>query len=169
MSRRGNCYDNAAMESWFSTLKSELGERFETHAAAKEQLFDYIEVFYNQQRLHSAIGLRQPGRVRAGGAAGEASGVVNLSAGPDQAQLAHLGSEVDHLRRVSALHSRRDVSRIEPNGCQHPRPSPSERRDGARPRFVTHTDRGGLNTVANWLLVAPDLNVAEPETGRPVR
>jgi transposase InsO family protein len=60
MSRRGNCYDNAAMESWFSTLKSELGERFETNAAAKEQLFDYIEVFYNQQRLHSAIGYVSP-------------------------------------------------------------------------------------------------------------
>jgi transposase InsO family protein len=47
MSRRGNCYDNAAMESWFSTLKSELGERFESYALAKEQLFDYIEIFYN--------------------------------------------------------------------------------------------------------------------------
>ncbi len=60
MSRRGNCYDNAAAESWFSTLKSELGERFETNAAAKEQLFDYIEVFYNQRRLHSAIGYVSP-------------------------------------------------------------------------------------------------------------
>ena len=60
MSRRGNVYDNAAMESWFSTLKSELGERFETHGAAKEQLFDYIEVFYNQQRFHSAVGYVSP-------------------------------------------------------------------------------------------------------------
>jgi putative transposase len=60
MSRRGNCYDNAAMESWFSTLKAELGERFETNAAAKEQLFEYIEVFYNQQRRHSAIGYVSP-------------------------------------------------------------------------------------------------------------
>lgn len=60
MSRRGNCYDNAAAESWFSTLKFELGERFETNAAAKEQLFDYIEVFYNQRRLHSAIGYVSP-------------------------------------------------------------------------------------------------------------
>jgi putative transposase len=59
MSRRGNRYDNAAMESWFSTLKSELGERFQTNAAA-EELFDYIEVFYNQQRLHSAIGSVSP-------------------------------------------------------------------------------------------------------------
>jgi transposase InsO family protein len=60
MSRRGNCYDNAAMESWFSTLKSELGERFESYASAKEQLFDYIEVFYNQQRRHSALGYISP-------------------------------------------------------------------------------------------------------------
>jgi putative transposase len=60
MSRRGNCYDNAAMESWFSTLKSELGERFESAAHAKEQLFEYIEVFYNQQRMHSAIGYASP-------------------------------------------------------------------------------------------------------------
>jgi transposase InsO family protein len=60
MSRRGNCYDNAAMESWFSTLKSELGERFDTYGLAKEQLFDYIEVFYNQQRRHSALAYASP-------------------------------------------------------------------------------------------------------------
>jgi putative transposase len=60
MSRRGNCYDNAAMESWFSTLKNELGERFDTYGLAKEQLFDYIEVFYNQQRRHSALAYASP-------------------------------------------------------------------------------------------------------------
>ena len=60
MSRRGNCYDNAAMESWFSTLKSELGERFDTYGGAKEQLFDYIEVFYNHQRRHSALAYASP-------------------------------------------------------------------------------------------------------------
>jgi transposase InsO family protein len=60
MSRRGNCIDNAAMESWFSTLKSELGERFGSYGAAKEELFDYIEVFYNQQRRHSAIDYVSP-------------------------------------------------------------------------------------------------------------
>jgi transposase InsO family protein len=54
MSGRGNCYDNAAMESWFSTFKSELGERFESSADAKEQAFDYIEIFYNQRRIHSS-------------------------------------------------------------------------------------------------------------------
>ncbi len=60
MSRRGNCYDNAAMESWFSTLKSELGERFADAAEAKAELFDYIEVFYNQRRRHSTLGYRSP-------------------------------------------------------------------------------------------------------------
>jgi transposase InsO family protein len=60
MSRRGNCYDNAAMESWNSTLKSELGERFESPADAKEKLFDYIEVFYNQTRMHSSIDYASP-------------------------------------------------------------------------------------------------------------
>jgi len=60
MSRRGNCYDNAAMESWFSTVKSELGETFASYASAKAQLFDYIEVFYNQQRRHSALDYVSP-------------------------------------------------------------------------------------------------------------
>ena len=60
MSRRGNCYDNAVMESFFSTIKSELGERFAGYGVAKEQLFDYIEVFYNQQRRHSTLGQVSP-------------------------------------------------------------------------------------------------------------
>jgi transposase InsO family protein len=60
MSRRGNCYDNAPMESWFSTVKSELGEKFESYAIAKERLFDYIEVFYNQERRHSSLGYVSP-------------------------------------------------------------------------------------------------------------
>ncbi len=60
MSRRGNCYDNAVIESFFSTVKSELGERFESHGAAKMELFDYIEVFYNQRRRHSTLGQISP-------------------------------------------------------------------------------------------------------------
>ena len=60
MSRRGNCYDNAAMESWNSTLKSEIGERFESPSDAKVKLFDYIEVFYNQTRMHSSIDYSSP-------------------------------------------------------------------------------------------------------------
>ena len=60
MSRRGNCLDNAAMESWNSTLKAELGEHFESYGSAKEQLFDYIEAFYNPQRRHSSLGYMSP-------------------------------------------------------------------------------------------------------------
>ena len=60
MSRRGNCYDNAVMEAFFSTVKSELGERFATHAEAKAELFDYLEVFYNQRRRHSSAGRMSP-------------------------------------------------------------------------------------------------------------
>jgi transposase InsO family protein len=60
MSRRGNCYDNAVMESFFSTIKSEEGTRFESYAQAKEALFDYIEVFYNQRRRHSTLGQISP-------------------------------------------------------------------------------------------------------------
>jgi putative transposase len=60
MSRRGNCYDNAVMESFFSTVKSELADRFDTYGSAKMELFDYIEVFYNQRRRHSTLGQISP-------------------------------------------------------------------------------------------------------------
>jgi len=60
MSRRGNCHDNAPMESFFSTLKFELGEKFDSVRFAKEGLFDYIELFYNQERRHSALGYVSP-------------------------------------------------------------------------------------------------------------
>jgi len=60
MSRRGNCYDNAVMESFFSTVKSELRDRFESCGEAKMELFDYIEVFYNQRRRHSTLGQISP-------------------------------------------------------------------------------------------------------------
>jgi putative transposase len=60
MSRKGNCHDNAVSESWFSTLKAELGERFESHEATEGELFEYIEVFYNQQRSHSTLGYISP-------------------------------------------------------------------------------------------------------------
>ena len=60
MSRRGNCYDNAVMESWFSTVKHELGEHFESCGEAQMALFDYIEVFYNQRRRHSTLGQISP-------------------------------------------------------------------------------------------------------------
>ena len=60
MSRRGNCYDNAVMEAFFSSLKTELADRFESCGDAKMALFDYIEVFYNQRRRHSTIGYVSP-------------------------------------------------------------------------------------------------------------
>ena len=62
MSRKGNCYDNAAMESFWSTLKQELIYRrhFKTRREARLAIFDFIEVFYNRQRLHSSLGYRSP-------------------------------------------------------------------------------------------------------------
>jgi transposase InsO family protein len=60
MSRRGNCYDNAVMESFFSTLKSESADRFASFGEAKMELFDYIEVFYNHRRRHSTLGQISP-------------------------------------------------------------------------------------------------------------
>ena len=60
MSRRGNCYDNAVMESFFSTVKSELGDQFASNGDAKMELFDYLEVFYNQRRRHSTLGQISP-------------------------------------------------------------------------------------------------------------
>ena len=66
MSRRGNCLDNAPMESMFAALKVEHVHhcRFATREAAKAAVFDYIEVFYNRQRLHSGIGYRTPAEAR---------------------------------------------------------------------------------------------------------
>jgi putative transposase len=60
MSRRGNCYDNAVMESFFSSVKSEVADRFASCGEAKMELFDYIEVFYNQRRRHSTLGYVSP-------------------------------------------------------------------------------------------------------------
>jgi transposase InsO family protein len=60
MSRRGDCYDNAVMESFFSSVKSEVADRFDSCGEAKLELFDYIEVFYNQRRRHSTLGQISP-------------------------------------------------------------------------------------------------------------
>jgi transposase InsO family protein len=62
MSRKGNCWDNAVAESFFHTLKTELIylEDFKTHEQAQTGVFDYIEVFYNRQRCHSANGYLAP-------------------------------------------------------------------------------------------------------------
>jgi putative transposase len=62
MSRKGNCWDNAVAESFFHTLKTELVyvEDFDTHEQAQTAVFEYIEVFYNRQRCHSANGYLAP-------------------------------------------------------------------------------------------------------------
>ena len=62
MSRKGNCWDNAVAESFFSTLKNELVHRqqWATRLQLREAAFEYIEVFYNRRRLHSSLGYRTP-------------------------------------------------------------------------------------------------------------
>ena len=62
MSRKGNCWDNAPMESWIASLKKEeVGlHHFKTSAHARSAIFDYIEVFYNKVRRHSKIGNMSP-------------------------------------------------------------------------------------------------------------
>jgi transposase InsO family protein len=71
MSRRGNCYDNAVMESFWGTLKRELlyqqpRGRFASHEEARGKIFKYIEVFYNRRRRHSSIGYESPESFEAG-------------------------------------------------------------------------------------------------------
>ena len=65
MSRRGDCYDNAVIESFFGSLKSELIDRrpWPTRRQAIDALADYIEVFYDSQRLHSTLAYRTPAEV----------------------------------------------------------------------------------------------------------
>jgi transposase InsO family protein len=62
MSRKGNCWDNAVSESFFHSLKTELTHhvKFQTRAEANEAIFEYIEIFYNRQRLHSSNNYMSP-------------------------------------------------------------------------------------------------------------
>ena len=62
MSGQGNCYDNAMMESFWATLKTELihQKRYRTHEQARQEIFEYIEVYYNRKRLHSSLGYVSP-------------------------------------------------------------------------------------------------------------
>ena len=62
MSRKGDCYDNAVAESFFSTLKNELAmdRMYETREQARGEIFDYIEVFYNRKRIHQSLGYKTP-------------------------------------------------------------------------------------------------------------
>lgn len=65
MSRRGDCYDNAVVESFFGTLKQELVHEASWNGLtdARAAIHEYIEVFYNRQRLHSSLGYRTPAEV----------------------------------------------------------------------------------------------------------
>ncbi len=67
MSRKGNCYDNAMIESWHSLLKKELIylTKFRTRAEAEVAIFAYIEIFYNRQRVHSALDYQTPAEAEA--------------------------------------------------------------------------------------------------------
>ena len=62
MSGKGHCYDNAPAESWFASLKAEWvdGVKYKSRDEARSCLFDYIEIFYNRQRLHSYLGYLSP-------------------------------------------------------------------------------------------------------------
>jgi len=62
MSRKGNCWDNAVMESFYRTLKVELiyQKTYETRRQARRDIFEYIEIFYNRERLHSSLGYYSP-------------------------------------------------------------------------------------------------------------
>ena len=60
MSRRGNPWDNAVLESFFATLKAELGDSFISYEATQQELFEYIEGFYNTRRIHTSIGWMSP-------------------------------------------------------------------------------------------------------------
>jgi transposase InsO family protein len=65
MSRKGDCYDNAVAESFFSTLKNELvvGQTFRSRDEARKEIFDYIGVFYNRRRLHQSLSYSTPEKV----------------------------------------------------------------------------------------------------------
>ena len=62
MSRKGNCYDNAVMESFFATLKQErvYHHHYQSHQQARHDIFEYMEVWYNRKRMHSTLGYLSP-------------------------------------------------------------------------------------------------------------
>lgn len=100
MSRRGDCYDNAAMESLFSTVKIELGEHFDSDSEAKRQVFDYIELFYNPQRRHSTLDYVSPAMFERQRQAG--SEVVAASRGAARRQI-DPGDSCSNDRRLAAV------------------------------------------------------------------
>ena len=67
LSRRGNCWDNACVESFFGTLKRELihHRQYQSREDARQEIFEYLEVFYNRQRRHSTLGYQSPAEFEA--------------------------------------------------------------------------------------------------------
>ena len=75
---KGNCWDNAPSEAFFSSLKIELmdGKAFPTRQATQAAIFEYLEVFYNRQRLHSSLGYRTPVEYEAAVSGGVPTGIL---------------------------------------------------------------------------------------------
>ena len=92
MSRKGDCYDNAPMESWFKTLKVERVNlrRYATRAQARLDVFSYVETFYNPRRRHSSLGLPVTARIQTQ-LRGEAGGLIMV-------RVSHRRAHV-HVRR----------------------------------------------------------------------
>jgi transposase InsO family protein len=90
MSGKGNCYDNAIMESFFHTLKTELiyHTKYETRHQAKEEIFKYVEIFYNTKRKHSYLGYLSPNQFEKKGVS------LNLSTKSWQDQFENSGGVV---------------------------------------------------------------------------
>ena len=83
MSGVGNCYDNAQAEAFFSTLKTEClpdKQLFASRSHARRELFEYIEIYYNNQRLHSALGYQTPCKYET-----QFKGVIDIEMGAAQA------------------------------------------------------------------------------------
>jgi putative transposase len=78
MSRGGNCWDNAVVESFFSSLKRERVQerRYETRAEARADIFNYIEIWYNRKRRHSTLGYLSPAELERKAAGSEMKIVV---------------------------------------------------------------------------------------------
>ncbi len=94
MSRKGDCWDNAVAESFFKTLKAELGDRFSSVKTAKRELFAYIEGFYNTRRLHSSLGYRSPAQFERQAMAGCSPGKRSSRRSTSVARSASLESDL---------------------------------------------------------------------------
>ncbi len=94
MSRKGDCWDNAVAESFFKTLKAELGDRFSSVKTAKRELFAYIEGFYNTRRLHSSLGYLSPAQFERQAMAGCSPGKRSSRRSTSVARSASLESDL---------------------------------------------------------------------------